>query len=343
MSAASGETDQQVLLVRRPKGEPAEKDFRLVDVAMPQPAEGQVLLRNLYLSIDPYLRGRMDDDGNGYSNAFALGKPVGGATLAEVVESRLDGYRLGDRFVSYTGWRRYALSDGSDLRRVPADLATPTDALGVLGMTGFTAWYGLTEIGRPVAGETVVVSAASGAVGAVVGQVARIRGCRVVGIAGGPEKVRYLTDELGFDKGVDHRAPDLAGRLAAAVPDGIDIYFENVGGAVFDAVWPLMNVHARVPVCGLAAGYNATEAPVGPDRLPGVAMDLITKRIIMQGFLNGEHVEEYFAAFEVEMREWLKVGKLHAREDVLAGLGQAPEALRRVLSGRNFGKMLVKV
>ncbi len=184
-----------------------------------------------------------------------------------------------------------------------ADLATPTHALGVLGMTGFTAWYGLTEIGRPVAGETVVVSAASGAVGAVVGQVARIRGCHVVGIAGGPEKVRYLTDELGFDEGVDHRAPDLAGRLAAAVPNGIDIYFENVGGAVFDAVWPHMNVHGRVPVCGLVAGYNTTEAPAGPDRLADVAMDLITKRIIMQGFLNGEHVDGHFAAFETEMIE----------------------------------------
>ena len=178
---------------------------------------------------------------------------------------------------------------------------------------------------------------------AVVGQIARIRGCRVVGIAGGPEKVHHLTDELGFDAAVDHRAPDVAGRLAAAVPDGIDVYFENVGGAVFDAVWPHMNVHARVPVCGLVAGYNATEKPVGADRLSGVAMDLITKRILMQGFLNGEHVEEHFAAFEAEMGEWLKTGELHAREDVLDGLEQAPEALRRVLSGRNFGKMLVKV
>ncbi len=165
----------------------------------------------------------------------------------------------------------------------------------------------------------------------------------MVGIAGGPEKVRYLTDELGFDAGVDHRAPDLNGRLAAAVPDGIDIYFENVGGAVFDAVWPHMNIHARVPVCGLVAGYNATEVPARPDRLPGVAMDLITKRILMQGFNNGEHVEEHFAAFEVEVGEWLKTGELRAREDVLDGLEQAPEALRRVLSGRNFGKMLVKV
>lgn len=342
-SAMAGQNNQHLLLTRRPSGEPVEGDFALVDAAMPTPGEGQVLLRNLYLSIDPYLRGRMKAGGNGYSEAFPLDEPVVGATLAEVVESRVDGFRPGDRVVSATGWRRFALSDGSDLRRVPTDLATPTHALGALGMTGFTAWYGLTAIGRPAAGETVVVSAASGAVGAVVGQVAAIKGCRVVGIVGGPEKVRYLTDELGFAAAIDHRAPDLAGRLAAAVPDGIDIYFENVGGAVFDAVWPHMNVHARVPVCGLVAGYNATEAPAGPDRLPGVAMDLITKRILMQGFLNGEHAEKHFAAFEAEVGEWLKVGKLHAREDVLDGLEQAPEALRRVLSGRNFGKMLVRV
>ncbi len=336
--------NQQVLLVRRPVGEPVQEDFSIVDAEMPSsPCEGQTLLRNLYLSIDPYLRGRMQEHSDSYAKPFALGEPIEGATLAKVLDSRHEGFAPGDLVISNSGWRTFALSDGQDLRRVPSEVEHVTHALGVLGMTGFTAWYGLLQIGKAVAGETVVVAAASGAVGSVVGQIARLKGCRVVGIAGGGEKCRHVVEELRFDACVDHRDPGFAVHLAEAVPAGVDIYFENVGGAVFDAVWPHMNLHSRVPVCGLIAGYNATATTAGPDRLAPVAMTLITKRILMQGFLNGDHVEDHFATFQREVGAWVASGDIHVREDIVIGLEKAPEALRRVLSGRNLGKTLVKL
>lgn len=231
-------------------------DFEMADGPVPTPGDGKMLLRNLYLSIDPYLRGRMNDSEDSYAEPFALGKPMGGGTLAEVVESGQDAFRPGDLVVGESGWREYLVSDGTNLRKLTPDMAHPSLALGVLGMTGFTAWHGLLAIGEPRAGETLVVAAASGAVGAVVGQIGKIKGCRVVGIAGGPEKCRYVVDELGFDACIDHRDPDIVRLLADATPNGIDIYFENVGGAVSDAVWPRLNVHARVPVCGLIAGHD---------------------------------------------------------------------------------------
>ena len=335
--------NRQVLLARRPHGAPTADDFALVDGETPAPGEGQVLLRNIYLSIDPYLRGRMGDRDGAYAAPFALGEPMGGSTVAEVLESRDDAFRPGDLVVADGGWQEYALSDGPALRKLPRGMTRPSLALGVLGMTGFTAWHGLLKIGEPQPGETLVVAAASGAVGAVVGQIAKLKGCRVVGIAGGPAKCRYVVDELGFDAGVDHRDPAFPQRLAEAVPQGIDIYFENVGGAVFDAVWPHLNVHARVPVCGLIAGYNAAAPEAGPDRLPDVARTLVMKRIKMQGFIMRDHIDREHDAFVRDMSAWLTADRVRAREDIATGLERAPDALIRVLSGGNFGKAVVEV
>lgn len=335
--------NRQVLLARRPQGAVAPADFEIVDGTVPAPGDGQLLLRNIFLSIDPYLRGRMDESEDGYAQAFALGAPMGGGTVAEVIESGDDAYRPGDLVVAEGGWQEYAVSNATGLRKLPAGMEHPSYALGVLGMTGFTAWHGLLNIGEPQDGETLVVGAASGAVGAVVGQIAKLKGCRVVGIAGGPEKCRYVRDELGFDACLDHRDPALPQQLADAVPDGIDIYFENVGGAVFDAIWPRMNVHGRIPVCGVIAGYDGAAPEQRPDRLPGVELTLIKKRIRMQGFIMGDHIARDYEAFREQMSGWLAADKVRVREDIAAGLKQAPEALMRVLSGRNFGKTLVEV
>lgn len=335
--------NRQVLLARRPNGAVRATDFELVDGPMPALAEGKLLLRTLYLSIDPYLRGRMNDGRGSYAEPFPLGQPMGGGALAEVVESGHDAYRPGDLVVGEGGWQEHRVSDGTGLRKLPRDLEHPSFALGALGMTGFTAWHGLLAVGKPQAGETLVVAAASGAVGAVVGQIGKLKGCRVVGIAGGPEKCRYVVEELGFAACVDHRGPDLAQALADTTPGGIDIYFENVGGAVFEAVWPRLNAHARVPVCGLIASYDGATLEQRADRWPDIAMTLITKRIRMQGFIMSDHIEQDHDAFFREMSAWLSAGKVRAREDVAEGLDQAPDALMRVLTGRNFGKMLVKL
>lgn len=335
--------NRQILLARRPQGAITPADFEMVDGKMPTPGDGQQLLRNITLSIDPYLRGLMSESEDAYAKPFALGEPIGGGAVAEVIYSGDGAYRPGDLVVTDGGWQEYAVSDATGLRKLPPRMEHPSFALGVLGMTGFTAWHGLLKIGEPQPGETLVVAAASGAVGSVVGQIAKLKGCRIVGIAGGPEKCRYVADELGFDACVDHRDPAFAKHLADAVPDGIDIYFENVGGAVFDAVWPHLNVQARVPVCGLIAGYDGATREQRPDRLPNAALTLIKKRIRMQGFLMGDHIDRDYDTFIREMSQWLAADEVRVREDIAEGLEQAPEALMRVLNGRNFGKTLVKV
>lgn len=331
----------QVQLVRRPKGMPVLGDFRIVEGPLPIPVEGEVLLRNLYLSLDPYMRGRMNDGADSYAPPYALNAPPGGGTVARVVRSRLHGFAEGDLVVTAdAGWRTFSLSDGTGLRRLPKDMAQPSRALGVLGMTGFTAWWGLTAIGQPKAGETLVVSAAAGAVGSVAGQIGRLLGCRVVGIAGGADKCRRVVEDLKFDTCLDYRAPDLGARVREAAPDGIDIYFENVGGAVREAVWPLLNNDARVPVCGLMSGYN--DDVEDADGVHALLMSLIVRRIRLQGFLNADHLDS-FPEFQRQMHDWLDTGQIVADETVVDGLEQAPAAFAGLFEGRNIGKLVVKL
>jgi len=339
---ATDPVNRRIVLAAHPSGLPTSADFRLEAQAVPQPAEGQVLLRTLSLSLDPYMRNLMDEVGPVYARAVGLGEPMVGGTVNRVVASRHPRWREGALVLGNAGWQDYALSDGSDLVAIDG-IDPPSLALGGLGMPGFTAHVGLLDIGQPKPGETVVVAAASGAVGAVVGQIARLKGARAVGIAGGADKCRYVVEQLGFDACLDRRAPDLAARLAAACPDGIDVYFENVGGAVFDAVLPLLNIGARVPVCGIIAHYNDKSLPPGPDRLPLLQSTLLQKRIRMQGFIILDHYGERYEAFRREMGEWLKTGQVRLREDRVDGLENAPSAFIGLLEGRNFGKLVVRV
>jgi len=334
--------NERIVLASRPTGLPRPDNFRLEQDALPVPADGQVLLQILYLSLDPYMRGRMDD-AKSYAKPVDVGAVMEGGTVARVVESRHEGFAPGDVVLSHSGWQRYALDDGANLRKLDPAAAPVSTALGVLGMPGFTAWAGLLQIGRPQPGETVVVAAASGAVGSVVGQIARIHGARAVGIAGGPDKCAFVRNELGFDAVVDHRAPDFAAQLAAACPDGIDVYFENVGGKVFDAVFPLLNDFARVPVCGLIAQYNELpQAAPGPDRLALVMRDVLKKSLTVRGFIQREFAA-LRPAFLQEAQGWIADGRLRYREDIVDGLAGAPAAFIDLLQGRNFGKLVVKV
>src|SRR4051812_24179 len=276
--------NRQVLLASRPEGEPTPENFRLVKAEVRRPGPSQMLLRTVYLSLDPYMRGRMNA-GPSYAKPVEVGEVMEGRAVCEVIKSNITGYQAGDLVVAATGWQEYALSDGSGVQKIDPALRPISCVLGVLGMPGLTAYTGLLNIGQPQPGETLVVAAASGAVGSVVGQIGKIKGCRVVGVAGGERKCRYVREELGFDVCLDHRPPDLAGRLRAACPQGIDVYFENVGGAVFDAVLPLLNNFARVPVCGLIAHYNAAEPPTGPDRVPLLMHAVLVKRLTVRGFI----------------------------------------------------------
>ncbi len=334
--------NRRIVLAARPKGEPKLSDFRLETVAVAEPADGQVLLEILYLSLDPYMRGRMSA-AKSYARPVEIGEVMEGGTVARVVVSRHPDFGEGDIVCSYSGWQSLAISDGSDLRKLDPSLAPPSTALGVLGMPGFTAYSGLLTIGKPAAGETVVVAAASGAVGSAVGQIARIKGARAVGIAGGPEKCAFARDELGFDAVVDHRAGNFAEQLADACPDGIDVYFENVGGAVWSAVFPLLNEFARIPVCGLIAHYNDDGAALsGPDRLPGLMRAILTKSLTIRGFIQREFADQR-PAFYREATEWLASGKLRYKEDIVDGLENAPDAFIGLLKGRNFGKLVVRI
>lgn len=334
--------NRRITLASRPVGAPTAANFKMLETPVAAPAEGQVLLRNLYLSLDPYMRGRMSDAPS-YTAPVGIGEVMGAGTVARVETSRHPDYRVGDLVLAYGGWQDFTLSDGSGLSRLDADMARPSLALGVLGMPGFTAYMGLLDIGRPKADETVVVAAASGAVGSVVGQIAKLKGCRVVGVAGGAEKCRYVIDELGFDDCIDHRAADFPARLAAACADGIDVYFENVGGAVFDAVLPLLNPKARIPVCGLVANYNDTALPPGPDRLGLLARTLLTRRIRMQGFIIFDDYGDRYGEFLTAMGDWVRDGKIKYREDIVDGLENAPQAFIGLLEGRNFGKLVVRI
>jgi NADPH-dependent curcumin reductase len=311
-------------------------------VDLPDLEEGQVLLRTVYLSLDPYMRGRMST-AKSYAAPVPLGEVMVGGTVCEVVESRAPDVPVGSMVLSYSGWQSHAVADGHAVRRLDPEAAPVSTALGVLGMPGFTAYAGLLEIGKPKAGETVAVAAATGPVGSAVGQIARIKGARAIGIAGGPEKCRALTEEFGFDAAVDHRSPTLVDDLAAATPDGIDVYFENVGGAVADAVFRRLNTYARVPVCGLVADYNATAAPEGPDRRPALMRQILTRSLTIRGFIQDEFTRSHGRDFVRDMTGWVAEGSVRYREDVVDGLENAPEAFRGMLTGKNFGKLLVRV
>ncbi|MFC5483844.1 NADP-dependent oxidoreductase [Microvirga aerilata] len=335
------EQNLQVVLASRPTGRPSPDNFELVRTPVPTPGEGQLLLKIRYLSLDPYMRGRMSA-AKSYAAPVEIGQPMEGGTVAEVIESRHPDYAAGDIVLSHSGWQSYALSDGAGLRKLDPEQAPVTTALGVLGMPGFTAYAGLLTIGQPKPGETVVVAAASGPVGATVGQIARLKGARAIGIAGGPEKCALVRDEFGFDAALDHRSPTLAEDLRAACPNGIDIYFENVGGKVWDAVFPLLNTFARIPVCGLVAQYNSTGPFEGPDRLPVLMRDVLTKSLTIRGFIQREFQAQR-PAFYREMAEWIAEGRVKYKEDIVDGLEHAPEAFIGLLEGRNFGKLVVRV
>lgn len=332
----------QLRLAHRPHGEPDDSTFETVVAEVPPPGDGELLVAIRYLSLDPYMRGRLST-AKSYAAPVELGDVMVGGTVAQVVESRHPDFAADDWVLSYSGWQTAAVVRGDQVRKLDPEPAPVTTALGVLGMPGFTAYAGLLEIGRPQPGETVVVAAATGPVGSAVGQIAKLKGCRAVGIAGGPEKVRVLTEDFGFDVALDHRAPDFADQLRAACGDGIDVYFENVGGAVFDAVLPLLNKHARIPVCGLVANYNATSLPEGPDRLPMLMGQILTRSLVVRGFIQDEFTASHGRDFVREMGEWVRTGQVRYLEDVVEGLENAPSAFAGMLRGANFGKLVVKV
>ena len=333
--------NRRIVLAAHPRGIPKPTDFQLEETPIPTPQDGQVLLRTEWLSLDPYMRNLMEKVGPGYAEPVPLGTTMVGGTINCIVESRHPGFKVGQRVIGNAGWQDYALSDGSDLMPV-GDLMQPSLALGALGMPGFTAYVGLLDIGEPTPGETVVVAAATGAVGSVVGQIAKVKGARVIGIAGSVDKCRYAVEELGFDACLNHRDPQLAQQLAVATPAGIDVYFESVGGSVFDAVHPLLNLRARVPVCGFIAHYNE-RMTAGSDRLPKWMATLLAKRIRMQGFIILDHYATRFDAFRNDMNAWLTAGKVKAREHVIDGLENAPAAFIGLQEGKNFGKLVVRV
>jgi NADPH-dependent curcumin reductase CurA len=338
MNARSAE---RIYLVKHPEGMPTNEDLKLESIPMPRPGPGEMLLRTIYLSLDPYMRGRMSL-AKSYAKGVKPGDTMVGATVAEVMESDVAGFAPGDVVLSYDGWQTHAVSSSKGLVKLDPKAAPITTALRVLSMPGFTAYAGLLLLGRPQAGETVVVSAASGAVGQIVGQIARIKGCRAVGIAGAEDKRRMILDEFGFDAAVDYKEAGFRDRLAETCPNGVDVYFENVGGDVFRAVLPLLNDFARIPVCGRIAHYNDTALPEGPDRLAQFMGMVLTKRLSVRGFIQFDHLD-LMPDFRRDMTAWIRDGKVRYREDIVDGFENTVEAFRGLLTGRNRGKLIVKV
>jgi NADPH-dependent curcumin reductase CurA len=333
--------NRKITLASRPQGEPVPENFKAVDAPISQVGDNQVLVKNLWLSIAPYMRWRMND-AKSYAPPVALGDVMVGATVGEVVESSDHSFAVGDIVIGAGGWQQYSVFDGKALRKQSSEWGKSAVMLGVLGGNGLTAYAGLFHIGKPKPGETVVVAAASGGVGSLVGQMAKLRGARAVGIAGGPEKCAFVVNELGFDACLDHRGPDFSQALEKACPDGIDVYFENVGGAVWNAVLPLLNTFARVPVCGVISQYSATEPPPGPDRTPELMRLVLSNRLEIRGFVMTDflHVQDEFYA---AASEWYLAGKLRCLEDIYEGLDAAPLAFIGMLKGKNFGKVLVRI
>lgn len=335
------EKNRQIVLASRPIGEPRDENFRLVEGPLPEPGDGEVLLRTVYLSLDPYMRGRMSDS-RSYTEPVPIGGVMEGGTVSQVLKSRSNDFKVGDYVEGRTGWQSHAAVPAALLRKIDPAVAPLSTALGVLGMPGMTAYTGLLNIGQPKAGETLVVAAASGAVGAIVGQIGKIKGCHVVGIAGGRRKCDYVVNELGFDACLDHKDARLPELLAEACPRGIDIYFENVGGAVFEAVFPLLNPFARLPICGLIGHYNESAPPPGPNMVPAVMRAILIKRLTLRGFIVSDYAAQA-KDFARDVGGWIAEGKIKYLEDVVEGLENAPRAFQGLLRGENFGKLVVKI
>lgn len=330
-------TAREIRLAARPKGEPKPTDFRLAEVEVPDPGPGEVLVRNTWMSVDPYMRGRMNDS-KSYVPPFQLDQPLDGGAVGEVVASNVDGLVEGDTVLHGLGWRDYAVAGGRSVRKIDTDAAPAPAYLGALGMPGLTAYVGLLDVAQLREGDVVYVSGAAGAVGSMAGQIAKLRGHTVVGSAGSPEKVAYLTEELGFDAAFDYHAGDLRERLREAAPEGIDVYFDNVGGDHLEAAIGALRLHGRVALCGAISAYNATEPPPGPRNL----FLAVGKRLTLRGFIVSDHADR-MPDFVRDVGRWLREGKITHRETIVRGLENAPEAFIGLLRGRNTGKMLVRL
>ena len=333
----STEINHQITLAVRPDGYPNESDFKQVESPVPQPGEGEVIVRAIWLSLDPYQRGRMRD-AQSYATPVALGEVVVGGIVGRVVKTRTPAFAVGDIVEGSLGWQDYGISDGRNLRKVDTGLGPISTAIGILGMPGVTAYFGFLDVAEPNPGDTVVVSAASGAVGAIVGQISKLMGCRTVGIAGTQAKVDYIVDELGFDVGINYKTENVASALADACPQGIDVYFDNVGGPITDAVMEQIAVGGRISICGQISQYNVEEPEPGPRNL-GL---LVRKQAKVQGFLVGQFANRHEEA-RLRIAQWIKEGKIKYKEDVVEGLENAPRAFIGLMRGENFGKLLIKV
>ncbi len=341
VSAGDNSTNRRIVLASHPDGKPTAADFRLEEVAIPKLKNGQMLIRTEYLSLDPYMRSRMSAS-DGYAASVKLGKTMVGGTVGVIEESRNANFKEGQRVMAFSGWQSHEVSDGTGITPLDPRINPSSYALGVLGMPGLTAYVGLLDLANPQPGETVVLAASTGAVGSVVGQIAKLKGCRVVGIAGAKEKCDYAVNELGYDACISHYDADMAQQLAALCPDGIDVYFENVGGSSWEAVMPLLNNFARIPVCGLIAHYNQKELPPGPDRMSLLQSMILSKRIKMQGFIISDHYDRV-GDFITDVSTWMAQGKITYKEHMVEGLENAPEAFLGLFKGANFGKLVVKV
>ncbi len=328
--------NKQIILKSRPVGEPKESDFALVETPTPEPGEGEILSRTIYLSLDPYMRGRISA-GESYAASVELGSVIVGGTVSQVIKSNHPQFQAGDFVLSNNGWQTYAVSKGETLRKLDPTQAPLSYSLGVLGMPGLTAYAALLDIGQPKEGETVVVSAASGAVGAVAGQIAKIKGARVVGIVGSDDKRDYIVKELGFDVGINRKTQELDSALKEAAPNGIDVYYDNTAGVILEAVLQQINLGARIPLVGLISEYNSTSTPPGPNLRP-----LLIKRALIKGFLVADY-QHRFNDFLHDVSGWLQSGQLKYKEDVVVGLEKTPGAFIGLLRGENFGKLIVKV
>ncbi|MDR4229323.1 NADP-dependent oxidoreductase [Bacillus mojavensis] len=330
---------QQIQLARRPQGVPVHEDFRFETISIPEPKQGEVLVKTLYVSVDPYMRGRMQDT-KSYVEPFALDEALSGGVIAEVMSDG-DKLKQGEIVIGNLNWQEYSAVSESAVRKIDTSLAPASAYLGILGMTGLTAYFGLLDIGRPKEGETVVVSGAAGAVGSAVGQIAKIKGAHVVGIAGSDDKIDYLKNELQFDEAINYKtADDIQKALADACPNGVDVYFDNVGGPISDAVMNLLNEFARIPVCGAISSYNAENE--ADDMGPRVQSKLIKTKALMQGFIVSDYSDR-FPEGAKQLAEWLRDGKLHYEETVTEGFENIPDAFLGLFKGENKGKQLIKV